>query len=140
MQNSNFAIHASNADAVLLDSVPHWRQFGYFSRRSLLEITSSASTMCGYASRNWLYPSRSSTQQVMHTSKITFCCLEWFGFCFTTFWRSVFFSFFFLFFDPFTNNRETSFTLSRTFWTIRNLHAVTTTKLRLWLQQWTPTC
>ena len=35
MQNSNFAIPASNADAVLLDSVSYWRQFGYFSGCSL---------------------------------------------------------------------------------------------------------
>ena len=58
MLNSNVAISASNADVVLLDSVPHWRQFGYFLRFSLWKITSSASTMYGHASRNWLYPSR----------------------------------------------------------------------------------
>ena len=76
MQKSNVAIPASNVDAVLLDSVSHWCQFGYFSRYSLWEIISRVSTMYGYASRNWLYPSRFSTQWVTHTLKITFCCLE----------------------------------------------------------------
>ena len=40
-----------------------------------MEITLSALMVYGYASRNWLYPSRFSAQRVMHTLKITFCCL-----------------------------------------------------------------
>ena len=129
MQNSNVAIPASNADAVLLDSVSHWRQLGYFSRCSLWEINSSDSTIYGYASRNWLYPSRFSTQRVMHNVENNFLM----------FWIIRILLHYFLkkchFFDPFTNNRETSFTLSRTLRTIDSLRAITITKLRLWPQQ-----
>ena len=39
------------------------------------------------------------------------------------------------FFNFFTNNRETSFTLLKTFRTISSLRAVSTTKLMLWQQQ-----
>ena len=41
--------------------------------------------------------------------------------------------------QTFTNNQDTSLAMSKTLWTTGILHAETTTKLRLWPQQWVQT-